>query len=33
MRKKLIENTYLTGAAMELEVWCTDQAGPYQTIQ
>jgi len=32
MRKKLIEAAYLTGPALGLEVWCTDQAGPYQTI-
>jgi hypothetical protein len=28
----LIEAAYLTGTALGLEVWCTDQAGPYQTI-
>ena len=28
----MIEAAYLTGEAMGLEVWCTDQAGPYQTI-
>jgi hypothetical protein len=28
----LIEDAYLTGTALGLEVWCTDQAGPYQTI-
>jgi hypothetical protein len=28
----LIEAAYLTGEAMSLAVWCTDQAGPYQTI-
>jgi hypothetical protein len=28
----LIEDAYLTGEAMGLAVWCTDQAGPYQTI-
>jgi hypothetical protein len=28
----LIEAAYLTGEAMGLAVWCTDQAGPYQTI-
>ena len=30
--KKLIEAAYLAGEAMGLAVWCTDQAGPYQTI-
>lgn len=30
--KKLIEDAYLTGTALGLEVWCTDQAGPYQTV-
>ena len=30
--KKLIEDAYRTGEAMGLTVWCTDQAGPYQTI-
>ena len=30
--KKLIEHAYRTGEAMGLAVWCTDQAGPYQTI-
>jgi hypothetical protein len=28
----LIEAAYRTGEAMGLAVWCTDQAGPYQTI-
>jgi hypothetical protein len=28
----LIEAAYLGGEAMGLAVWCTDQAGPYQTI-
>jgi hypothetical protein len=28
----LIEAAYLTGEASGLAVWCTDQAGPYQTI-
>jgi hypothetical protein len=28
----LIEAAYLTGTASGLEVWCTDQAGPYQTV-
>ena len=28
----MIEAAYLTAEAMGLEVWCTDQAGPYQTI-
>jgi transposase len=28
----LIEDAYLTGEALGLEVWCTDQAGPYQTV-
>ena len=28
----MIEAAYLTGTASGLEVWCTDQAGPYQTI-
>lgn len=27
----MIEAAYLTGEAMGLAVWCTDQAGPYQT--
>jgi hypothetical protein len=27
----LIEDAYRTGEAMGLSVWCTDQAGPYQT--
>src|SRR4051794_27708534 len=31
-RKKLIEDAYLTGEAMGLAVWCTDQAGPFQTV-
>ena len=28
----MIEDAYLAGEAMGLSVWCTDQAGPYQTI-
>jgi hypothetical protein len=28
----LIEAAYLAGEAMGLAVWCTDQAGPYQTV-
>jgi len=28
----LIEDAYLTGEAMGLSVWCTDQAGPFQAI-
>ena len=28
----MIEDAYLTGEASGLEVWCTDQAGPYQTV-
>lgn len=28
----MIEDAYLLGEAMGLPVWCTDQAGPYQTI-
>jgi hypothetical protein len=28
----LIEEAYRTGEAMGLPVWCTDQAGPYQTV-
>jgi hypothetical protein len=28
----LIEGAYRTAEAMGLPVWCTDQAGPYQTI-
>ncbi len=28
----MIEAAYRTGEAMGLAVWCTDQAGPYQTI-
>jgi hypothetical protein len=28
----LIEAAYLTGEAMGLPVWCTDQAGPFQTV-
>jgi hypothetical protein len=31
-QKKLIEEAYLTAEATGLAVWCTDQAGPYQTI-
>jgi hypothetical protein len=28
----LIEDAYLLGEAMGLSVWCTDQAGPFQTM-
>jgi hypothetical protein len=28
----LIEDAYRAGEAMGLPVWCTDQAGPYQTV-
>jgi len=28
----LIEDAYRLGEAMGLPVWCTDQAGPYQTV-
>jgi hypothetical protein len=28
----LIEDAYRTGEAIGLAVWCTDQAGPYQTV-
>jgi hypothetical protein len=28
----LIEDAYRIGEAMGLPVWCTDQAGPYQTV-
>jgi hypothetical protein len=28
----LIEDAYRTGEAMGLSVWCTDQAGPFQTV-
>jgi DDE superfamily endonuclease len=28
----LIEDAYHTGEAMGLPVWCTDQAGPFQTV-
>jgi hypothetical protein len=28
----LIEDAYRAGEAMGLAVWCTDQAGPYQTV-
>ena len=31
-QKKLIEDAYRLGEAMGLPVWCTDQAGPFQTI-
>ena len=30
--KKLIEDAYRLGEAMGLSVWCTDQAGPFQTM-
>ena len=32
VEKKLIEDAYLTGEAMGLSVWWTDQAGPFQTV-
>jgi DDE superfamily endonuclease len=32
VEKKLIEEAYLTGEASGLPVWCTDQAGPFQTV-
>ena len=32
VEKKLIEDAYLAGEAMGLPVWCTDQAGPSQTV-
>src|SRR5215469_7342949 len=32
LQKKLIEDAYRFGEAMGLPVWCTDQAGPYQTV-
>jgi hypothetical protein len=28
----LLEDAYRTGEAMGLPVWCTDQAGPFQTV-
>ena len=28
----MIEDAYQLGESMGLSVWCTDQAGPYQTI-
>ena len=28
----MIEAAYLAGEAMGLSVWCTDQAGPFQTV-
>ena len=28
----MIEDAYLAGEAMGLPVWCTDQAGPFQTV-
>ena len=28
----MIEDAYQLGEAMGLSVWCTDQAGPFQTI-
>ncbi len=28
----MIEDAYRTGEALGLSVWCTDQAGPYQTV-
>ena len=28
----MIEDAYLAGEAMGLSVWCTDQAGPFQTV-
>jgi DDE superfamily endonuclease len=30
--KKLIEDAYTAGAALGLEVWCEDEAGPFQAI-
>ena len=32
VEKKWIETAYRVGEATGLPVWCTDQAGPYQTI-
>src|SRR4051812_14633332 len=32
VEKKLIEDAYLEGESMGLPVWCTDQAGPFQTV-
>ena len=32
VEKKLIEDAYRIGEAMGLPVWCTDQAGPFQTV-
>ena len=32
MSQKLIEDAYLAGEAMDLPVWCADQAGPFQTV-
>jgi len=31
-QKKLIEAAYRLGEALGLSVWCTDQAGPFQTV-
>jgi hypothetical protein len=28
----LIEDAYAQGASLGLEVWCEDEAGPFQTI-
>src|SRR5262249_48511529 len=30
--KKLIEDAYTTGASLGLEVWCEDEAGPFQAV-
>jgi hypothetical protein len=30
--KKLIEDAYTAGAALGLEVWCEDEAGPFQAV-
>ena len=32
VEKKWIEDAYRAGEATELPVWCTDQAGPFQTV-
>lgn len=31
-KKKLIERAYTVGEQLGLQVWCEDEAGPYQTI-
>ena len=31
-QKELIERAYRVGEALELQVWCQDEAGPYQAI-